>query len=114
MFYSIEQLCPVSDDGMSAFGLGIKLYPLFKTAVQRRPELDQSAVDHVIRTHGREWLDRCGFDAIFDPDNCGFDRDLEKPPGPNAEPMYQPGHHLRVTWGEWGPEHITVPGDACG
>lgn len=22
--------------------------------------------------------------------------------------------YIRVKWGEWGPEHITVPGDACG
>jgi hypothetical protein len=51
---------------------------------------------------------------MYDPDNCGFDEDKSLPPGPNARPFYTPGHDLRVTWGEWGPEHMTVPGDACG
>lgn len=23
-------------------------------------------------------------------------------------------HDIRIKWGDWGPEHITVPGNACG
>jgi hypothetical protein len=63
---------------------------------------------------GRSWLDGCKFATMFDPDNCGFGADKKKPLGPNARPLYKPGLDLRVTWGKWGPEHITVPGNACG
>lgn len=59
-------------------------------------------------------LESCGWRGMFDPDNCGFDRDKDKPPGPDARPMYEPNRDLRVVWGKWGPEHITVPGSACG
>lgn len=59
------------------------------------------------------WLDAHRYDAMYDPDNCSFDRDETKPLGPNACHLYVP-REIRISWGEWGPEHITVPGNACG
>ena len=51
---------------------------------------------------------------MFDPDNCGCMADPEAKLGPRAHPLYEPNIALRISWGEWGLEHITVPGDACG
>ncbi len=51
---------------------------------------------------------------MHDPDNMGYQPGKKKPPGPKAYHAYKPNMALRVNWGEWGPEHITVPGNACG
>ena len=111
MFYSICGLHPRG--GMGGFGFSVKLWPEFRDAVEMRG-LTQHGVDTAVENMGRSWLDICGYGQLFDPDNCGFQRDKRKPPGPKARPMYKPNRDLRVTWGEWGPEHVTVPGDACG
>lgn len=111
MFYSIDGLCPTNQ--LSGFGFLVKLFPGFKEMVAAY-DLDQEGVNLVISRRGRAWLDVCGYDLIFDPDNCGIDKDANATPGPNARPSYEPNHALRVDWGEWGPEHISVPGNACG
>lgn len=94
-------------------GFSIQLYPGWRGLVERS-QMDQERADHLIKNSGRWWLDSCGYDRIFDPDNCGIDYDPKKPPGPEAGPAYKPLIDLRVKWGGWGPEHIMVPGDACG
>lgn len=109
--YHVQGWCPTP--GMSTAGFQVLLFPAWKEAVERR-SLTQENVCGGLNNMGREWLDSHGFDAIFDPDNCGFEADKNQPPGPNARPMYRPNMNLRVTWGDWGPEHITVPGNACG
>ncbi len=108
--YHIRGLCPQHDIG--GCGFSVLLWPAWKDAVAKSG-LTQKAADTVLKTMGREWLDGCGYDQMFDPDNCGFGKE-NRPPGPNARKMYEPGTSLRVAWGEWGPEHITVPGNACG
>jgi hypothetical protein len=113
MYYDIEGLCPRTDIDMSRHGFGLKLHAKWRELVWAR-EMTQEMVDTGIENRGRHWLDACGYAALFDPDNYGVDRDKSKPPGPDAYPMYRPNCDLRVTWGEWGPEHITVPGNACG
>lgn len=111
--YAITGLCHRRDISMSGHGFIIDLAPQFKDAVSRSG-VRQEQIDAMLQTCGRYWLDCAGFDDIYDPDNSGFHRDPKKKPGPNAYPLYRPGMDLRVTWGEWGPEHITVPGNACG
>jgi hypothetical protein len=111
MFYSIVGLCPRPQLG--GHGFSIKLYSRFRDAVAER-NITQEDADHVVSHMGRMWLDACGYDGIFDPDNCGYDADPSLPPGPRARPLYEPNMALRVRWGEWGPEHIDVPGNACG
>lgn len=111
MLYNIKGLCPRRE--MSGAGFCIQLWPEWKREVTLLG-WTQKGIDQVITKLGRTWLDGCGYDQIFDIDNCGFDMDKSKPPGPNARPMYDPRTDIRVTWGEWGPEHITVPGNACG
>jgi hypothetical protein len=104
---------------MSSAGFCIALWPEWREAVARFNKT-QSEINTVIEHCGRAWLDGCGFDAMFDPDTNPMDqweaKHLGKPIkyGPNARPLYEPKNALRVQWGLWGPEHITVPGDACG
>ena len=109
--YHIKGWCP--KPGMGTAGFGVVLWPAWKDTVERRG-LTQGDVNHAVETMGRDWLDSHGYNQIFDPDNCGFDADKAAPPGPNAVPSYRPNRELRVTWGAWGPEHISVPGNACG
>lgn len=116
MYYSIQDLNPSMENGhitMSGWGFNIKLLPEFKELVAKS-EIDQKRADTATENMGRYWLDGCGYSRVYDPDNCGLDADPDKPPGPNARHAYRPGFGLSVTWGEWGPEHITVPGNACG
>jgi len=112
MYYDIVGLCPRLGQ-IGGHGFRIKLYREWKVLVANR-ELTQEQVDTVIDNQGRTWLDACGYGSIFDPDNCGIHKNPKKPAGPDARPLYNPGQDLRVTWGDWGPEHITVPGNACG
>lgn len=111
MLYHISGLSPRG--GMSGAGFSIQLWPKWKEAVSQS-QLTQGNVNHAISTMGRMWLDNCGFNAIFDPDNCGAFEKRNSKPGPRARPMYQENIDLMVKWGEWGPEHINVPGNACG
>lgn len=111
LFYHISDLCP--DGRMGGAGFAVKLWPSWKRAVADRA-LTQQDVNHAVESRGRAWLDGCGYDAKFDPDNCGAFRDGSLPPGPQAGYLYEPGTSIRVSWGEWGPEHITIPGNACG
>ncbi len=100
MNYQIVGLCPRSDLTMSAWGFGIQLYPGFKDAV-KASGIDKEQARTAVETMGRSWLDGCGFGNMFDYEG-------------ETEPLYKPNQDLRIQWGEWGPEHITVPGNACG
>ncbi len=111
--YAIQHLCHRTDISMGAHGFAIDLHPSTCDAV-KASGLDQQKIEVWLERMGRTWLDAAGFDAIFDPDNCGAWADKAQPPGPEAHPMYRPNFDLGVSWGEWGPEHISVPGNACG
>ncbi len=103
---------------MSGAGFSIHLWPEWKLAVARW-NTDQTAINTAIKSMHRSWLDGCGFDAIFDPsedpqdkwkrEKMGTARKLSKA----ARPLYDE-HSIQVQWGAWGPEHITIPGNACG
>lgn len=112
MMYHVFGLCPRTDIDMGRCGFGIKLYPAWREAVKAHG-MTQEMISTALKNYHRQWLDGCGFDAIFDPDNSGFNMDKSKKPGPDSRPLYDV-HCIRVAWGEWGPEHITVPGNACG
>lgn len=99
---------------MSGAGFNVQLFPSWREAVAEHDYLNQQTVNESVKNMGRFWLDSCGYSEIFDPDNCGFEKDPTNPPGPNARPLYEPQSSIRIRWGEWGPEHITVPGNACG
>jgi hypothetical protein len=118
MMYHLRGICPRTDQSLGRCGFSILLYPAWRAAVEKSG-LTQQIVSGVIQTYHRYWLDGCGYNAMFDPDQSPMakweERNLGKTPklGPNARPLYGP-HEIRVAWGEWGPEHISVPGNACG
>ncbi len=110
--YAIRGLCHRRDISMGAHGFCIDLSPEFKATVAKSA-ITAENIDHLLKQNARGWLDAAGFDSIYDPDNAGHGRDKSQPPGPNARPLWGV-EHLRVAWGEWGPEHISIPGNACG
>lgn len=76
------------------------LWPSWREAAAESG-VDQAGVDRAVDNMGRAWLNGCGFSRRFERDG-------------KEDPLYRPLLDLRVTWGEWGPEHITIPGDATG
>lgn len=98
MLYNINLGTPIRD--MGGFGFEIQLWPAWKEAVSRRG-LTQDNVQRLIQHSGRQWLDACGYDNKWTNDG-------------KEDYLYKPESAIRVRWGEWGPEHITVPGNACG
>jgi hypothetical protein len=94
--YHIAGLCPRTDIDMGRCGFAVKLYPAWKDAVAAYP-LSQQHADNAVRSMGRAWLAGCGFDLEL---YAASDVELR--------------HSVHIKWGEWGPEHITVPGNACG
>lgn len=111
--YCIRGLCHRTDLTMGAHGFCIDLAPGFAQAV-KLSGLTQQNINNILNSHGQHWLNAAGYDEIWDPDNCGAWKDEKLPPGPNARPLYRPHDGLSVAWGAWGPEHISVPGNACG
>lgn len=100
MNYQIIGLCPRGNLGLGGWGFCIKLYPGFKVAVSESG-IDQEKVNTAVENMGRVWLDGCKFDRMLEYDD-------------KKEPIFKPNRDLYVSWGEWGPEHITAPGNACG
>ena len=96
--YHINLGTPVRD--MGGFSFEILLWPEWKEAVARRG-LTQREANKLVENMHRRWLDACGYDQT-----CGFG---DKP----ERPLYDQ-HCIHILWGEWGPEHISVPGNGCG
>lgn len=97
---------------MGGYGFCIHLSTQFRDAV-KASKLTQENVDRVLDTYRAEWLQKCGLGGYFDPENCGYD--AKRPAIPSERTRHSfGGTGLRVSWGDWGPEHITVPGNACG
>ncbi len=88
--YRIKGWCPIPE--MNGAGFAIVLKPEIKEAV-RKSGIKQENVDFWINTAGRKYLKYHGYN-IADDASVNF--------------------YIRISWGEWGIEHITVPGNACG
>jgi hypothetical protein len=97
--YLIRGLEPRTDITMGAHGFSIELSPAWKDMVAACG-LDQGKVDHKIQTCGNDWLDSCGYNRMSSHDP--------------TQRLYDARHAIRIQWGVWGPEHISVPGNACG
>ena len=87
--YRIIGWCPIQE--MNGAGFAIALKPEIKKAV-KQSGIAQNEIDQWINTSGRMYLKHHGYDV--GNGSVGF--------------------YLRISWGEWGIEHITVPGNACG
>ena len=106
MYYSIAELCPRTDIDMGRHGFYINLHPKWRNLVAAS-KLTQKEVNYVINNQGNAWLDACGYGRLYaDFENEGVAVVTSR--------LYESRHCLRVSWGEWGPEHITVPGNGCG
>lgn len=109
--YSIDGLCP-NGNPLGGYGFSIHLAPAYREAVKLSGYTQEHA-DRTIEVFGREWLTKCGFNHYFDPENSSFGANKHAIPSKDTKPSYA-GTGLRIQWGEWGIEHITVPGNACG
>lgn len=74
---------------MSGAGFSIVLYPAFKELVSKS-DIDQEKIGNILNNLEPLWLE-----------GHGLDKELYK-------------GSTRAQWGEWGLEHITVSGNACG
>lgn len=97
--YLIRGLDPRTDIAMGAHGFSIELSPQWRVMVASCG-LTQEMVDKKILECGNDWLDSCGYKGKLSYDA--------------SKRLYEARHSIRIHWGEWGPEHITVPGNACG
>lgn len=88
--YLIDNTTPRTDITLSRFGLTIHIHPTIK---QLAKHLTQEQIDKHIETLAQHWLTTHGYN-----------------------PTHYPAARsaIRVKWGEWGIEHITIPGNACG
>lgn len=82
---------PDKEQTMGGWGFSIVLTERWKEAVAKS-SINQESIDNLIRNLGDQIL-------------MGHGRNYC---------VGKPTHHLRIKWGEWGPEHISVPGNACG
>lgn len=98
MLYHINHWCPIP--GMGSSGFSIQLWPAWAEGwASYSGGLTQENADCAIKTMGREWLDAHGYDKKSEFED---------------RYVWEPRTSLRVSWGVWGPEHIQVPGNACG
>lgn len=115
--YLIRGLSPRRDISMGAHGFAIELSPEWPTLVAASG-LTEEQVRGKIANLGNDWLDACGYNGMYDPD-APFDVNQVIWPrprklGPRATRQYEASRSIRVQWGPWGLEHISVPGNACG
>lgn len=84
--YLIRGLEPIPDV-MAAHSFLIELSPQFRD-MAAASGIDQEKIDRKIERMEPVWKKAAGFEDSY--------RDI------------------RIDWGDWGPRHITVPGNACG
>ncbi len=109
--YLIDNLCP-NGSPLGGYGFHIHISPQYPDAVKASGYTQEHA-DRAVKVFGLEWLQKCGFNRYYDPENNGFHAVKNAIPSERTKPSHD-GTGLRIRWGEWGIEHITVPGNACG
>lgn len=92
--YHIQGWNPFVKASMGGNGFYVLLFPDWKLAVQSYTDLTQESANQAVQTMFKSWLEGHGWESLAKHD--------------------LPKCSIRVTWGQWGPEHITVPGNACG
>lgn len=113
MYYTIEGLCPIDHMDIGRHAFGIHLHPQWRDLVARS-SLTQEKINGMLLKLGRFWLDACGFDRHTMPEMSGLDDIFTDKTKLRPKYSFLPLRDLSVKWGEWGVEHITVPGNACG
>lgn len=88
--FEIVHGIPVGSGG-GGFGFHILLWPCWKEVVAMN-KVDTSDILDWHRDVGNSLLEACGFNRA----------------------IYTSSMDIRLSFGEWGLEHITVPGNSCG
>ncbi len=102
MMYCIRGYCHLPTHlQIGAHGFAVDLSAEWPDLVRRAGITDEQ-IQHMLKEKAEHWLDAAGYGGHFTEES-----------GPGSGRKY-PARCVRVTWGEWGPEHITVPGNACG
>lgn len=86
--YIIRGLMPRGDISLGRYCLCIELHPMMQEIVAAS-DYSQEKADYWLKLHGKQLLKQC-------------------------EMEWASEHRLRVSYGPWGLEHISVPGNACG
>lgn len=89
--YKITGWFPNAKQQLGGCGFCIILTPKWKEAVINS-SLTQEKIDNLIANLGKPLLEGHGRSCYLD----------------------SPNSVLKISWGEWGVEHISVPGNACG
>jgi hypothetical protein len=102
----VNQLYHISNynpaPGMGSGGFNILLFPAWRDALRDYPyPIGPKEINRVIEGLGRQWLDGHGYSQMTDY-------------GDGPRRIWDARTSIRIGWGEWGPEHICVPGNACG
>lgn len=105
--FLIDGLCPTQNLG--GYGFTIYLSSSWEKMVSLT-SITQDDIDRLVKTFGNTWAQSCGMGSWFDPDNCGLWN--KKGLVPSSQTTFT--HNIRLKWGRWGLEHISVPGNACG
>mgnify|MGYP001618786528 CR=1 FL=1 len=95
--YLIHNFCPRTNIDMGRHGFTIELSPVWPELV-KQSGITQKSVNQLIATLGNDWLDACGYNRLAEA----------------GTRLYEARSSIRITWGEWGPHHLEVPGNACG
>lgn len=86
--YKIKSWCPNRENQMGGSAFSILLTPKWKEAVCKS-DITQEYVDEILNSDlCKTYMRQHGFGERYSD--------------------------IRISWGEWGIEHITVPGNACG
>lgn len=102
MMYCIRGYCHLPTHlRVGAHGFAVDLSAEWPDLVRRAGITDEQ-IQHMLKEKAEHWLDAAGYGGHFTEES-----------GLGSGRKY-PARCVRVTWGEWGPEHITVPGNACG
>lgn len=88
LLYHIPTIYP-DVNKMGGCGFSVKLYPAWKELVAAS-DLSNDRIQEIVRCEAAGWLAGHGYDSSYDKSS------------------------IRIKSGEWGPEHITIPGNACG
>jgi len=91
--------------GLDKAGFSIQLWPAWKRELAKVDFLNAKAAETYIERFGPEIIEHY-FSYIY--------KLWEEEKYTKEERKFKAKCELMIRWGEWGPEHITVPGNACG
>lgn len=102
--YHIRCLVPRNDHYLGNHGFCIDLHPSYKDYVLRSG-ITQDKIDFYIKNEGNRWLDCLGYNGTYNS--------IDELGNTQQKRIYEVSSSIKVEWGEWGLEHILVPGNAC-